>query len=558
MNHIMITDNPIPDRPGKRYRVVLWLVFTSLLIPGLGKADSTTPNEAASEVATAPVIVDGMELFRVRGVSAFPARKRADIIAERIRTIAADRSILTDTLTIIESDQSSNIMAGDLRIISLFDADAKTEDVNRKTLATVYKARIGEVIESYRQNRTSNYLLRSALYSLTATIAFVIFLWLGSLAMRRIDHALDVRVKAKLEGIESQSKRILNSGHMWSALRGVRNLVWTLIVLAVVLLYLNFVLQQFPWTRYLGLRLLDMIIDPLNIMGKNILESIPNIAFLIILTLVIRYILKAIRLFFASVELGTVKLASFDPEWAWPTFRLIRLLMIAFAVVIAFPYIPGSDSGAFKGVSLFLGVIFSIGSTSVISNMIAGYSLIYRRAFRIGDRVKIDEHLGDVTQSRLLVTHLLTPKNEEVIIPNSVILNGSVINYSTLAREGKLILYATVGIGYETPWRQVEAMLLQAAEHTAGLLKEPKPFVLQKALGDFCVTYEVNVYCDNAHGMGGLYTSLYQNILDVFNEYGIQIMTPAYEGDPEQPKIVPRDQWYAPPANKASPHDKPA
>ena len=227
--------------------------------------------------------------------------------------------------------------------------------------------------------------------------------------------------------------------------------------------------------------------------------------------------------------------------------------MLAFAVVVAYPYIPGSGSDAFKGVSLFLGVIFSLGSSSVISNVIAGYTMTYRRAFRIGDRVRINEHLGDVAETRLLVTHLRSPKNEEIVIPNSLILNSSVVNYSSLAREGKLILNTTVGIGYETPWRQVVTMLLQAAERTEGLLKEPAPFVLQKALGDFAVTYEINAYCGDAQAMNQLYTRLYQNILDVFNEYGVQIMTPAYEGDPEQPKIVPKDQWYAAPASAPAP-----
>jgi small-conductance mechanosensitive channel len=193
-------------------------------------------------------------------------------------------------------------------------------------------------------------------------------------------------------------------------------------------------------------------------------------------------------------------------------------------------------------------VLFSLGSSSLIGNMIAGYSMTYRRAFRVGDVVRIEDHFGVVAQMRLLVTHLRTTKNEEIVIPNSVVLNTSVVNYSTLAREGKLILHTTVGIGYATPWRQVEAMLLEAARRSEGLLKEPAPFVLQKALGDFAVTYEINACCDDARMMNRLYTQLHRNVLDVFNEYGVQIMTPAYEGDPEQPKVVPKEQWFLAPA----------
>jgi small-conductance mechanosensitive channel len=164
---------------------------------------------------------------------------------------------------------------------------------------------------------------------------------------------------------------------------------------------------------------------------------------------------------------------------------------------------------------------------------------------------------------RLLVTNLRTPKNEEIVIPNSVILNGSITNYSTLAREGLLFLHTTVGIGYETPWRQVEAMLIEAARRTEGLLPEPPPFVLQKSLGDFAITYEINAACREANIMGFIYTRLHRNILDIFNEHGVQIMTPAYEGDPEQPKVVPKERWHAAPAEPpertagSRPHDGP-
>jgi small-conductance mechanosensitive channel len=197
-----------------------------------------------------------------------------------------------------------------------------------------------------------------------------------------------------------------------------------------------------------------------------------------------------------------------------------------------------------------------VGSSATIANLIAGYTMTYRRAFRVGDRIKIGDTMGDVTEMRLQVTHLKTIKNEEVIVPNSTILNSEVVNYSSLARRGGLILHTRVGIGYETPWRQVEAMLLQAAARTPGLMTEPPPFIRQQALGDFAITYELNVYTDDAQAMNQIYTGLHRNILDVFNEYGVQIMTPAYEGDPERPKVVPKDQWFSAPAKAAEPDSR--
>jgi small-conductance mechanosensitive channel len=330
-----------------------------------------------------------------------------------------------------------------------------------------------------------------------------------------------------------------------------------LVLLVLGYIYLHYTLGLYPWTRPLAARLLTIFLDPLGSMGRGIIESLPGLAFVAVLVIVTRYVLKLARLYFESVDRGTITLVRFDRDWALPTYKIARLLIIALAAVVAYPYIPGSSSEAFKGISIFLGVVFSLGSSSVIANMMAGYAMIYRRAFKVGDRICIDNITGDVTEKRLMVTHLRTIKNEEVVVPNSTIINSSIINYSTLATSGGLILHTTVSIGYGTPWRQVEAMLLLAAARTPGLLEEPAPFVLQKSLGDFAVTYELNVYCDNAQAMGRLYTAMHQNVLDVFNEHGVQIMTPAYEGDPEVPKVVPKDRWYLSPAKPidASVHD---
>jgi small-conductance mechanosensitive channel len=312
--------------------------------------------------------------------------------------------------------------------------------------------------------------------------------------------------------------------------------------------YLNFVLGQFPWTRGFAVWLFDLVLNPLQTMGDALLAVIPDLVFLVILYFVTRYVLRMIQAFFEGIDRGAIKLSSFEREWAWPTYRILRLVVIIFALVVAYPYIPGSESEAFKGISILLGLIVSLGSSSIIANIIAGYSLTYRRPFRIGDRVRINDSVGDVMEIRVLVTRLRSLKNEEVVIPNTAVLNGEVVNYSTLAQKEGVILHTTVGIGYETPWRQVEAMLKQAAARTSGLLKKPKPFVLQKALGDYAVTYELNAHCTNPKNMAQIYSALHRNILDVFNEYGVAIMTPSYEADPPEPKLVPEDQWYQAPA----------
>jgi len=268
----------------------------------------------------------------------------------------------------------------------------------------------------------------------------------------------------------------------------------------------------------------------------------------VVLFVITRYALKLAHLYFHAIQQGTVTVSGFDREWAQPTYKLVRVAIVAFALVVAYPYIPGSRSDAFKGITIFMGILFSLGSSSAIANIIAGYMMTYRRAFKVNDRVRIGNVIGDVIEMRVQVTHLKTIKNEEVIVPNSTILNHEVVNYSSYARRQGLVLHTEVGIGYETPWRQVEGMLLCAADRTAGLLKEPSPFVHQKKLGDFAVTYELNAYCADPQHMEALYTDMHRSILDIFNEYGVQIMTPAYETDPETPKIVPKEAWFAEPS----------
>jgi small-conductance mechanosensitive channel len=531
--------------------VLLTTVATVVVLP-VAMAQPT--GEEAAIVATemvqniAPVTLDGKVLFRVRGVSAYPAEQRAHAIAERIEALAADTAIPTTALRTVETEHSTDIMVGEQRILSVFDVDARLEGLTRKLLAQTIVMKIGEAVQAYREERRPVKLLYNTLYALVATALVVGLLFASRWAFLWLNASIEQRYEAKIQELEAQSLKLVQAEQLRIALRRTLQTVSTLVVLVLLYVYLHFVLSLYPWTRQLAEHLLTLLLNPLVTMGAALLAAVPNLVFIALLVVVMRYLLKLTRLFFEAITQGTVTISGFDREWASPTYKIIRLLLIAFAVVVAYPYIPGSDSAAFRGVSIFLGVIFSLGSSSIIANLIAGYTMTYRRAFHVGDRIRVSDFIGDVADVRLMVTHLRSLKNEEIIVPNSLILNSHVINYSSLARQHGLILHTTVGIGYETPWRQVEAMLLLAAERTPGLLRQPPPFVLQQSLGDFCVTYELNAYCDEPAAMYRLYTELHRNILDVFNEYGVQIMTPAYERDPDQPKVVPKEQWFATPA----------
>ncbi len=515
-----------------------------------GMVSATDPSgiDAEAHYERAAVTLDGEVLFQVRGVLAYPAEGRAKAIRKRIEAIAADRAVTAKSLRVVEMEDRTIIMTGDNLLAGFVDADAAAEGVSRQLVAERALIKIAAAIASYRDDRSPRVLLINTSYALGATVVLALLLFVSRGVFNRLDALAERRLKYHIEHLQARSHQLIQAQQLINALHGFLKLLGVLSVLVVAYVYLNLVLGLYPWTRPLAARLFEIFFGPLGALAMGFVDALPNIAFVAVLVIVTRYVLKVTRLYFLGIEHGTIRPGNFDRDWALPTYKIARLVIIASALVVAYPYIPGSSSEAFKGVSILIGLVFSLGSSSVIANLIAGYSMIYRRAFKVGDRIMVKDLTGDVTDIRLMVTHLRTVKNEEIVVPNSDILNSHIINYNTLARSRGLILHTTVGIGYETPWRQVEAMLRLAAERTPGLLKEPAPFILQKSLGDFAVTYELNVYCDDPQRMGRLYTAMHQNVLDVFNEHGVQIMTPAYEGDPQIPKVVPKDQWYQAPA----------
>ena len=532
------------------------LLVITLLLPPIVCAQSQTeikdaePSTIFGIAETAPVVVNGKVRFHVVGVTAYPAERRASEISRRIEALARDKKYDPKTLRVKDAGEYHQIFPGESgkAIFRILEADAESEGVLRTVLAETIAKSIAESINEYRHDRKPAVLTKNALYALGSMLVLVALLYGVLWGFRSLDKYLEGRVKLHTQKLEARSQRIFQGEQLWGILHGALRLLRGLVVIFLIYVFANFALSLFPQTRYTAQRLFQFVVGPLGSIVNAVIDFIPDFLFLVVLFLITRYGLKLARGVFAAIDKKRLQIKGFEADWAWPTYRIVRMGIIVFALVIAYPFIPGSDSAAFKGVSVLLGVLFSLGSTSVISNVIAGYTMTYRRAFRIGDRVKIGDTVGDVAEMRILVTHVRTPKNEEVVIPNSTILNGEVTNYSTMARDQGLILHTTVGIGYDVPWRQVEAMMLLAAENTEGLLKEPAPFMRQKSLGDYAVNYELNAYCDNASQMVELYTKMHRNIQDVFNENGVQIMSPAYKADTAEPKVVPKELWYTSPA----------
>ncbi len=533
-----------------------WVTLSLLLmLPVLptGLAAQDSPVAEPTPLDQAPIVLDGETLFFISGISVYSAEERARRIRGAVIDFARSTELEPSDLSVFEMEDRTQLLAGKAVIVNLLDSDGAAEGLSRSTLAEIYQKRIQDAVLAYRADREPGRLLKAGGIALAYLGLLAFFFWAVTKSFRWFESKAEKRLERNLRDIEKKSQRLVHAGRVWILLASLLRSLRLLTLAILIYLAATHVLELFPWTRSLSDTLLSWFLEPLRHFWRGLGEAAPGLVFILVLFLVIRYMLSLMRALFRGVESGSIRLANFDADWAMPTYKIARVVIIAFGVVIAYPYIPGSDSLAFKGVSVFVGVLLSIGSSSVISNTFAGLSMIYRRAFKVGDRVCIGDVLGVVEQIRLQTTQIVTAKNESVILPNSNIMNANVLNYSQLARDRGLILHTTVGIGYDTPWRQVEAMLLEAAGRTPELLKDPAPFVLQQQLGDFAADYQINAYCASTDQILELYSDLHGNIKDVFNENGVQIMSPAYVGDPAEPKVVKPENSFLSPATSKEP-----
>jgi small-conductance mechanosensitive channel len=301
------------------------------------------------------------------------------------------------------------------------------------------------------------------------------------------------------------------------------------VILTFLLIYasLPFLFSLFPWTEDIAKQLISYALAPVKIIAEAFVLYIPNLLTVLVIYLITRTLVKALKFIAKGIQLERLVIGGFYADWAIPTYNIVRSLLYIFMFIIIFPYLPGSDSKVFQGVSVFLGILISFGSSSAISNVVAGVVLTYMRPFQIGDRVKILDYLGDVTQKTLLVTRLKTVKNEDITIPNSTILNSQVVNYTRFAKNSELILHTTVTLGYDTDWRLIHDLLIKAGKNSMSVVSSPEPFVLQTQLNDFYVSYQLNIYV-NSIALPQIYSSLHQNIQDEFNKAGVEIMSPHY------------------------------
>jgi small-conductance mechanosensitive channel len=296
----------------------------------------------------------------------------------------------------------------------------------------------------------------------------------------------------------------------------------------------------------------EFMLAKVSSLALDMVSAVPSLFTVVLIFLIARFVIRLLRLFFAAVEQGTVEVPWLHRDTAQPTRRLVATLLWIFAAVMAYPYLPGSGTDAFKGASVFIGLVVSLGSSGLVNQVMSSFMITYSRSLRLGDFVRVGEVEGTVTYLGVLSTKVRTVRGEQITIPNAVVVGTTTTNYSRGGDvDGGIYTPTSLTIGYDTPWRQVQALLLLAAERTPGVRASPVPAVRQVELQDFYVKYTLLVSLEHAEQRAMIMSTLHSNILDLFNEYGVQIMSPNYENDPEGGmKVVPKDQWHAAPARE--------
>ncbi|MFZ5448193.1 MAG: mechanosensitive ion channel family protein [Thermodesulfobacteriota bacterium] len=510
--------------------IILLLVFLGVLLSTpAGSWDLTElPPGFTVEKQGAPVELEGKPLFHVRiNTRAETAQQIAHRISERIKKLAQDPTFNPQSITVQDSAMSSDIMAGDQVILAVWAFVAKVEGRPTEELARDYAEKIRQGIAEYQKEHSLRNLVVSVVKTILALLVLVALIMLVNRGVRRLNRS--ILASDRIRAIKIGEFEFFTADRIKTVITSTVKTVRLLLLLVLIYAYFHLGLSFFPWTQKYALQLFDSVLGALSTIGEAIWDKTPALVFLAVLFFITRYVLKTLRYFFDQVSAGKVTVAGLDVEVAPITYRIIKLLIIVFVLVIAYPYIPGSDTPAFKGLSIFLGVLVSLGSSSAIANLIAGVSLTYMRSFRVGDVIKAGDSTGVVLERRLYITRLKTFKNEVVTIPNGNILSGHVTNFTQEVRQGDgVILHTSVTIGYNAPWEAVHSLLIEAANRTKHILKSPSPFVLQTALNDFYVTYELNAFTDTPEKMPWIYSELHRNIQNTFNEGGVEIMSPHF------------------------------
>jgi small-conductance mechanosensitive channel len=533
----------------RAYAFAPWLLLLAVAPTAQTAATDADP-AAASGAPPADLVVANRMIVTLRAqvLGASPAQ-RVEAISERLDALLAKGGTPVVSRAVVDGGYMIQVNGEPTFRVLDGDIDPGLHQTTAQ-VAEQATARLGQALEEMAEARNARAMLPALGWTLLATAVLALCIW----AVVRLYRWSAARVRA---AFERRKLRYAGwQGHLLGAadpatlaVAPLRFLGW-LIVLFLVYTWTGFVLQRFPYTRPWGETLRNDLFAALAAFGGSVLRAIPGLLFVALIFVLARVAVRIVRAMFDAAHAGRIDLGWIDQTTARPTGRLVSAVIWLFALVAAYPYIPGSESEAFKGVGVFVGLMLSIGSSGIVNQAVNGMMLMYTRALRPGEFVQIGEAEGTVTSIGFMTTRLETVRREEISIPNAVIASNLTRNYSRLAPDGGVRVATRANIGYDVPWRQVHAMLLLAAGRTSGLVPDSEPRVLQTALLDFYVEYTLLVAVADASHRARVLSELNANIQDVFNENGVQIMTPNYEADPAAPKVVASADWFRTPARR--------
>ena len=482
-----------------------------------------------------PVVFRGDTLFRVyRNVGAFSSQQRARIVSAQLEELAELPRGELDSLRVVAAEGGTfNVVYRDRVVNSVNVDDADVLGAPAEAVARRNRDIITAVLVRAYEQRSLAGKVRDLGVFLALAVGLVLLWLLVGRAFRWLQAVLQARLKRfmsrqMISAQRSTFYRLFNPRAQVRALLVLLRLLRWLTLAFLLYLYLPFLFSQLSATRGFGERLLAYVLEPLAYVRDGILGFLPELAFIVVIVWLAVQLAKFVGWVAGRIQADELHVEGFYPDWAKPTANLVRALIFVFTLVIVWPLLPGSDSAAFQGVSVFIGLLLSLGGASTVGNAVSGVILTYMRPFQIGHRVKLGDTVGDVVSKNLLVTRIRTTKNEEITIPNGNLLSGGIVNYTALAAEHGLVLHTSITIGYDVPWPRVHELLLAAAAATPGVEAEPPPFVLQKSLQDWYVEYELNAFTRDSHGMPRAYSALHANIQDAFAAAGVEIMSPHY------------------------------
>ena len=476
-----------------------------------------------------PVIVEGdtlYYLFAKRG--GHTPQQRAEMNAAAITELGKRFNLQPDSVYIESSDIVTDLMYGNKVLSSFTDQDGLWEGCSRDQLAVAKRKVIVDKLKVMKDEHSLWQLGKRILYFILVIVGqFLLFkltIWLFNKLKARIQRLKDT----KLKPISIQDYELLDTQKQVNLLVFLASLLRYAVMLLQLILTVPLLFAIFPQTKDLAYKLFSYIWDPIKSIFLGIVEYIPNLFTIFVIWFAVKYLVRLVHYLASEIQSERLKIGGFYADWAMPTFHIVRFLLYAFMIAMIYPYLPGSKSGVFQGISVFVGLIVSLGSSTVIGNIIAGLVITYMRPFKLGDRIKLNDTTGNVIEKTPLVTRIRTPKNEVVTIPNSFIMSSHTVNFSQSARDYGLIIHSEVSIGYDIPWRKTHQLLIEAALNTPGVVDDPRPFVLETSLQDYYPVYQVNAYIKDANQLAQVYSDLHQNIQDRFNEEGIEIMSPHY------------------------------